>query len=106
MLRGHSSHNVLENPLHDFDELRVELGHGRSSRYGRRNTPGSAILCLAHLIQERPPTEDHPSLIGGRSLKLLAPELHLSSLCSRRAISATARFVRAWETCSRPIPIP
>src|SRR3954454_11744188 len=46
MLQGHSSHNVLKDLLHDFDELGVELGHGRSSRWPS-TTAGSAILNMA-----------------------------------------------------------
>src|SRR5438477_3037234 len=42
MLQRHSSHNVLKDLLHDFDELGVELGHGRSSRWPS-TTAGSAI---------------------------------------------------------------
>src|SRR6267142_2614745 len=30
MLRGHPSHSVLKNLLHNFDERGVELGHGAS----------------------------------------------------------------------------
>ena len=36
MLRGHSSHYVLENLLHDFDELGSNWGMARSSGYGRQ----------------------------------------------------------------------
>lgn len=45
MFQGHPGHGVLKNLPHHFDELGVELGHGRSSRYGRQPA-GSAILCL------------------------------------------------------------
>src|SRR5260370_15452244 len=50
MFQGHSSHNVLKNLLHDFDELRVELRHGRSSPIWPSTTAGSAILNMAYIF--------------------------------------------------------
>ena len=44
MLRWHSSHNVLKNLLHDFDELGIELGHGAKLSIWPSTTIGTAIL--------------------------------------------------------------
>src|SRR6476660_10199322 len=44
MLRWHSSHNVLKNLLHDFDEPGIELGHGSKLSIWPSTTIGTAIL--------------------------------------------------------------